>query len=124
MKHKAESRRERSVEVVAGPRNPVRAVKDVGVSVVPCPPQQFDAHDVKGYIQQYGQQSHYKRKIECASNRQNITRMHNRQTKLQASMLTVLHITIIYKFMYHLQTAHTISSNAIWPQWHRPHNRS
>lgn len=45
---------ERGVEVVAIPRHPIHAVVDVRVGVVPCPPQQFDAHDVVGHVQHYG----------------------------------------------------------------------
>ena len=46
------------VEVVGCPGDPVVTVKNVGVIIMPCPPQQLDAHDVKGNIQQYHAQAH------------------------------------------------------------------
>ena len=45
-----EAASEGGVEVVGGPGDPVVAVVDVGVIVVPRPPQQLDAHDVKGDV--------------------------------------------------------------------------
>lgn len=41
---------EGGVEIVTGPRHPEHPVKHVRICVMPCPPQQLDAHDVKGYV--------------------------------------------------------------------------
>ena len=48
------------MEVVAGPGHPVVAVIDVGIRVVPRPPQQFDSHDVIWYVNKYNAQANCK----------------------------------------------------------------
>ena len=58
LKEKAETCGEGSVEVVAGPRNVEGSIEDVGIGIVPSPPQPLHSHDVERQIKKDGQQSH------------------------------------------------------------------
>ncbi len=58
MENNSEACSKSSVEVVAGPRHRVVAVVDIGVIVVPRPPQQLDAHNVIGNVEDNNTQSH------------------------------------------------------------------
>jgi hypothetical protein len=46
------------MEVVRCPWNPVMTVVNVGVIIMPCPPQQLDTHYIKWNVQKNYAQSH------------------------------------------------------------------
>ena len=58
-----EAARKGGVEVVARPGHPVVSVVDVGVRVVPGPPQQLDTHDVERHIKKHHRKTHWNNRL-------------------------------------------------------------
>ena len=59
MENEGETACKCSMEVIWCPRYPVVAIIDVRVIIMPRPPQQLDAHDVKGDVKQHYTQANW-----------------------------------------------------------------